>query len=111
MDIQDIDSLKKLDEGEWRIYIANKIDKVLPIAAAVTTLSGRLDNLPCNNHTTALKSLNDWRNKCEDMDSDKELETLKGGISLKNALIGGIGIAGVTTILNIIINLIFTGKP
>ena len=121
MDIQDIEGLKKLDEGEWRIYIANKIEKSILSASEVSALHGRINLLPCASHDEIIRALNAWKENCEKSDKDIQteqvkgnqavkVEKVKGSYVLKNAVIIA-GIAAGTTVLNVVLNLIFTGKP
>jgi hypothetical protein len=71
----------------------------------------RLDKLPCNDHSATIKSLCDWKDSCGDLEIGKMLETHKGTISLKNAIIGGVILVISTALIETIVNLIFTGKP
>jgi hypothetical protein len=99
MDPQDIDSLKKLDEGEWRIYIANKIEKSIVSSASLSSVHERINALPCVQHTEQIQTLTTWKADC----TDESKEKFRGGISLKNAIIAGIIIAVISNIPNFII--------
>ncbi len=59
---------------------------------------------PCSTHEGKLKLLGDWKDACSKDDANIKLETVKGGITLKNALI----ILAITNGFTLVISLLTT---
>lgn len=62
-----------------------------------------LSALPCSAHEDMIQLLNEWKDSCLKVNQDVKLEEVKGVISLRNAIIGGIIIALISNIPSIIL--------
>jgi len=66
-------------------------------------LHKKVNGLPCVAHGQDIETLIGWKKECNGNREATRLEQLKGGISLKNAIIGGVTIALVSNIPSIIL--------
>ena len=74
----------------------------------VALLTKEVKTLPCATRDQMLEQLNIWKRTCNGTVQTKQIESFKGGITLKNQLI----IIGVTNLITLVLALIAAGlKP
>jgi len=59
----------------------------------IGNIFAKLDTFPCVSHDENINVLLEWKTNCNGDDRNLKLETAKGAISLKNAIVGGVIIA------------------
>lgn len=69
----------------------------------IDQINQALSALPCSAHADKIETLNDWKDNCAKASQDVKLEEVKGSISLRNAIIGGIIIALISNIPSFIL--------
>ncbi len=72
-------------------------------SSSIGKIFDRLDKMPCKEHGSVLLELKNWKVDCNGNVQAEHLEHVKGSISLRNAVIGGIAIAIISNIPSIIL--------
>ncbi len=75
---------------------------VLDLHKEIKTVSTDLGLLPCVKHTQEIEVLQDWQKACNGVKQIRNIEKMKGGISLRNSLIIGC----VTFIFGVVLSII-----
>jgi hypothetical protein len=71
----------------------------------------KLDKLPCATHTTEIKELKVWKQTCNGARANRNIESFKGMISLRNAIILVLSSSALSIIVTILCNYFLSGKP
>lgn len=91
-------AIGRLQEGQSAVRTA-----VVELTTSTDALTEKVNTLPCAVHSGDIETLMAWKTQRNGNNQAVNLEKLKGSISLKNAIIGGITIALVSNIPSIIL--------
>lgn len=85
--------------GELKAGQAAQLGAIQDLTASTDSLNEKMNNLPCDKNLSLIKTLMEWKVSCNGFNNAVRLEKVKGGISLRTAVISSILGTGVLTTL------------
>jgi len=85
--------------GELKAGQVAQLGAIQDLTASTDSLNDKMNNLPCTENLSMIRGLMEWKKSCNGYDKAVKLEKVKGGFSLKAAIITSVLGTGVVTAL------------
>lgn len=91
-----------MDDNELYVLLGELKAGMSGVKTDIQGLVLKVSELPCSNHSGQIQVLETWKKNVCEKESAEKLETFKGGLSLRNAII----LIGITNVLTLLMSIL-----